>query len=40
LAELAWALEFTTGRAIWHSFPLAWQKLHRAMENAYLAQQE
>src|SRR5262249_2548273 len=40
LAELAWALEFTTGRAIWHSFPLAWQRLHRAMESACLAQQE
>src|SRR5579864_1803150 len=25
LAQRAWALEFTTGRAIWHSFPLAWQ---------------
>jgi hypothetical protein len=37
LAQRAWALEFTTGRAIWHSFPLAWRKLASAAEAAYLA---
>jgi hypothetical protein len=36
-AEQAWALEFGTGRAIWHSFPLAWQKLLAATEAAFLA---
>jgi len=39
-AEQAWALEFGTGRAIWHSFPLAWQKLRQAAEGAYLAHKE
>ena len=36
-AEQAWALEFGTGRAVWHSFPLAWQHLLAAAEAAYLA---
>jgi hypothetical protein len=39
-AEQAWALEFGSGRAIWHSFPLAWQKLLQATEAAFLTHQE
>jgi hypothetical protein len=39
-AEQAWALEFGSGRAIWHSFPLAWQKLLQATEAAFLAHQD
>jgi hypothetical protein len=38
-AEQAWALEFGSGRAIWHGFPLAWRKLLQATEAAFLAQQ-
>jgi hypothetical protein len=38
-AEQAWALEFGTGRAVWHGFPLAWQPLLRAAEAAFLAHQ-
>jgi hypothetical protein len=38
-AELAWAREFGTGRAIWHSFPLAWQKLLQTVQAAFLARQ-
>jgi hypothetical protein len=36
-AERAWALEFSTGRPIWHSFPFAWQDLHRVVETACAA---
>jgi hypothetical protein len=39
-AEQAWALEFGSGRAIWHDFPLAWQKLLQATEAAFLAHRE
>jgi len=39
-AEHAWALEFGTGRAVWHNFPLAWQHLLRAAEAAYMARQK
>jgi len=35
-AERAWAFEFATGRAMWHSFPLAWQRLLRAAKVAFL----
>jgi|GEM_PF-1349661 len=38
-AEQAWALEFGSGRAIWRSFPLAWQKLLQVTEAAFLAHQ-
>lgn len=37
-AQHAWSLEFGTGRAIWHPFPLAWQKLLKTAEAAVLAQ--
>ncbi|MCI0458265.1 MAG: hypothetical protein L0Z62_14975 [Gemmataceae bacterium] len=37
-AERAWALEFSTGRPIWHSYPVAWQKLRRAIEAGCAAQ--
>jgi hypothetical protein len=30
-AERAWALEFGTGRPIWHSYPVAWQLLRRTV---------
>ncbi|MCC6418125.1 MAG: hypothetical protein IT429_07720 [Gemmataceae bacterium] len=36
-AERAWALEFSTGRPIWHSYPVAWQHFRRIVEAAYLA---
>jgi hypothetical protein len=35
-AERAWALEFSTGRPIWHSYPFAWQELHQLVETACL----
>jgi len=36
-AERAWALEFATGRALRHRYPLTWQKFHQAVEAALLA---
>jgi hypothetical protein len=33
-AERAWALEFGTGRPLWHSYPFTWQDLHRVVETA------
>ncbi|HYT92053.1 MAG TPA: hypothetical protein VEL76_25280 [Gemmataceae bacterium] len=36
-AERAWALEFSTGRPIWHSYPFAWQDMHRLVETACAA---
>jgi len=36
-AEWAWSLEFTTGRALRHGPPLAWQRLREVIEAAYLA---
>jgi hypothetical protein len=34
-AERAWGLEFSTGRPIWHGYPVAWQRLRLAVEAAY-----
>jgi hypothetical protein len=39
-AERAWALEFSTGRPIWHSFPVAWQRFRRAVEAAFVAHEK
>jgi hypothetical protein len=36
-AELAGALEFSTGRALRHGFPLAWQALREEIEAGYIA---
>jgi hypothetical protein len=36
-AEWAWSLEFSTGRALRHGGPLAWQRLREMLEAAYLA---
>jgi hypothetical protein len=36
-AERAWALEFSTGRPIWHSYPGAWQDFRRVVVSAYAA---
>jgi len=35
-AERAWALEFATGRPIWHSYPPAWQRVFQAVQAACL----
>jgi hypothetical protein len=37
-AERAWAVEFGTGRPIWHRFPGTWQQLREAVEAAFLSQ--
>jgi len=37
-AERAWAAELGTGRPLWHSFPLAWQRLRETVEAVVLAQ--
>jgi hypothetical protein len=39
-ADRAWALEFATGRPIWHQYPLAWQRLRQRIEAVWLAQQD
>jgi hypothetical protein len=36
-AQRAWALEFATGRPLWHGPPYAWQRLRRVVEDAALA---
>ena len=38
-AELAWSLEFTTGRPLRHARPFAWQRLRDRIGAAYLAQE-
>lgn len=38
-AELAGSLEFSTGRALRHCFPLAWQALREEIEAGYIAHQ-
>lgn len=37
-AERAWSAELGTGRPIWHSFPLAWQRLRETVEAVVLSQ--
>ena len=37
-AERAWALEFGSGRPMWHSYPMAWQRLRQVVQAAYAAQ--
>lgn len=37
-AERAWALEFATGRPIWHAGNCIWRKFHELMRTAYYAQ--
>jgi hypothetical protein len=39
-SERAWALEFSTGRPIWHRFPFAWAELRRAVVAACMARQQ
>lgn len=35
LAEAAWALEFSTGRALRRGFPLTWQRLRESIDAAH-----
>jgi hypothetical protein len=36
-AQRAWALEFATGRPLWHGPPYAWRQLRQVVEDAALA---
>jgi hypothetical protein len=38
-AEWAWSLEFSTGRALRHAPPLAWERLRSLIEAGYVAQE-